>query len=269
MTEISTNLSSSEIRTQLWALITGISGRSGAHQTLCNGVKLRIGLTALKLIRDAFDRKSNHEAGDDGIQWAELSPETIARRRLGPGDKQMLKGEGIHPTHGLRPFLSEAQDRRWRIIFASRKSWLQGMHGMSDEAASAQAAQIAWATLKREGAKTKLDVLGSRWVQILKDTGRLAASLSPGIEDPGSFPLDGQAPPPEAVRNSKAADRILRTDEPGVVVVGTAVEYASRCHAKRPLWPANGLPAAWNAQLAKVCGQAIAEAVVMVMQEAA
>lgn len=259
-----------DVRRLIFGLVAGLSGRDDEFSVLVTGIKLRIGLTALQLVSEAFDDKSEHGAGSDGIQWAELSPETIARRRLGPGDEKMLKGEGIHPTQGLRPFLTPAQDARWKRIFAQVKARMMGRFGMDEGAASARAGQAAWSVLKAEGARTKLEVLGSRFVQIGKDTGRLAASLSPGIEDPGNFPLDGTAPPPETVSNSKPGDRILVTTDPGKVIVGTAVEYAERFSAKRPLWPSGGaLPAAWEEELSRVCGSAVSEAIVRVLQEAA
>jgi hypothetical protein len=281
--EIYTRSTSAEVRTLIWGLVTGLSGRSGDHGVLVRGIKLRVGLTALMLVTEAFDAKADHAAGDDGIQWDELAQATIAARRMGPGDTKMLKGMGITKRGGvmgkrspsfdvrgrpMRAFLSEAQDKRWRMIFATRMAYFRGKFGMDETAAAAHAAQTAWATLKREGALTKLEVLGSRTVQIGKDTGRLAASLTPGLEEPASLPLDAEPPPPNTVATSKADDRILRTD-PGVVIVGSNVEYASSFHKKRPLWPDNGLPAAWNAELAQVCGGAVSEAIVMILEQAA
>src|SRR5262249_17840054 len=71
--------------------------------------------------------------------------------------------------------------------------------GISDRDAAAQAAKHAWAVLKAEGAKTKLATLGGRSVEILRDTGLLLKSLSPGVQ---------------------SADQILKTT-PGAVTVGT------------------------------------------------
>ncbi len=283
-TEVSTRWSIPEVKAQIAGLIAGLTGH-GQPTTLVYGVQMRLGLTALQLISEAFDAKSAHGTGEDGIQWAELAPATIANRRLGPEDVGMLKGlgitkrkhgYGIRPNGGeldvtgrlMRPFLTDAQNKRWKLLFARKKAHLQGKFGMEDGAAAGMAAASAWATLKTEGALTKLDVLGSRVVAILKDTGRLAASLSPGIEEPEKFPLDAPPPPPMMMPNSKEGDRILRTEQ-GAVIVGTAVEYASRCHAKRPFWP-QSLPAAWSQELARVCGAAVSEAIaIMASQQAA
>ncbi len=261
--EIHTQATRGEVRALIWALIQGLSGSGSDHAQLVRGIKLRVGLTALGLITKAFDDKSQHQTGEDGIKWAELSPATIAARRLNVGDRQMLKGMGIKNRDALRPFLTPAQDRRWKMLFATRKSWLMAK-GADEGTASAIAAASAWTILKAEGARTKLEVLGSRLVEIGKDTGRLAMSVSPGITDPSSFPLDADPPEPDTVPESQPGDRILR-DEPGAVVVGSNVEYAARFHAKRPLWP-QSLPSSWTERLTEVCRGAVLEAIGLVVE---
>src|ERR1700682_4085786 len=94
-TELTSRSTHQEIRALIWGLVTGLSGRSGDHSALVNGIKLRVGLVALQLISQAYEAKSNRETGEDGIQWAELSPQTIANRRLGAEDVHMLKDLGI------------------------------------------------------------------------------------------------------------------------------------------------------------------------------
>tara|TARA_R110000787_G_scaffold102886_3_gene209098 strand:- start:136 stop:585 length:450 start_codon:yes stop_codon:yes gene_type:complete len=97
------------------------------------------------------------------------------------------------------------------MIFATRLARLSASMGVG--AAKARAAQIAWATLKAEGAKTKLMVFGDRQAEILRDTGVLFNSLSPGrLGGSGDY-----APP---------ADQIFDLVSTGVIV-GTNVPYAS------------------------------------------
>ncbi len=281
MDQVNTRWSVPEVKDAIAKLIAGLAGR--ADQTrLVEAVKMRVGLEALNLISEAFRAKSQHGTGEDGIQWAELQPATIANRRLDSGDNDMLKDLGIRSHSGVlgkrsptfdvlgrakRAFLTEAQDKRWRMLFARKKAFLQGMHGMGEGESSAMAAANAWITLKSEGALTKLQVLGSRTVAIGVDTGRLLASLSPGIEDLEGRDLEAAIPAPVMVEKSQEGDRILRT-EPGAIIVGTNVEYAHKFHEKRPLW-ASELPSAWSQALARVCGQAISRAIVIVMGEAA
>ena len=264
MAQLVTRLSAGEVRRLLSDLVAGLSGPSHdpAVGQAVRGVRLRAGMVALSLIQQAFLEKARGGVGEDGIKWAPLSPKTIAYgRRVGPGDAHLLRG--IHDKGGPRPYLTGPQDKRWRMIYATRRSWLMAAHGMDERSASARAAQIAWATLKAEGAKTKLQVLGGRTVEIGRDTGRLFASLSPGTPDPGRHPL-GREPPPEPAP-AAAGDRVLR-EEPGAVIVGTNVEYAGDFHRRRPLWPPDGqIPAAWAAEVAAATRDGIAEAVVLLL----
>lgn len=263
-----------ELRTLLRSFVASLSGQSGEFAPYVRGIKLRVGLVALSCIQESFLAKSAGGAGEDGIQWDPLKKATIAARRVGPGDIAGLKSQGITKRKfgfGARKqgasdldsagrlkrgFLTAAQDKRWRTIFATRKASLMAAHGMGEEAASARAGQIAWATLKAEGAKTKLDVLGNRSVMIGRDTGRLFNSLAPGTPEPESHPLLQEAPPVE--------ERVLR-DEPGAIVIGSDVDYAAAFHAKRPLWPASDLPEAWSQRIAEAGRTGIEEAITMIL----
>ena len=264
MNEIRFRGTRQELRRLLNAFVGSLSGRTGAYAPYVRGIKQRIGMVALASIQEAFIAKAAGGVGEDGITWTPLKKQTVANRRLGPGDKGLMKGYGAHNGRDVlgrikRGFLTPAQDERWRKIFGSRKAEFINRHGMGDAEAAAHAAQIAWATLKSEGAKTKLEVLGNRHVQIGRDTGRLFNSLSPGTNDPESHAL--LAPAPEA---PEPADRVLR-EEPGAIVVGSNVVYAGRFHAQRPLWPADGLPAAWADRIADAARSGIEEAIEMIL----
>jgi hypothetical protein len=198
-----------------------LTGREADPGGIARGIQLRIGTTALSLIQQAFLVKSRGGTGSDGIRWKPLQRATIAQRRTTAAERKEL-GIGGKRVRGL---LTPAEDKEWRGIFASVVARLraQGVGG-----AEAIAARIAWARLKAKGAKTKLDVLGGRTVDIGRDTGRLFRSLTPGVaERPGAAP-----------------EQVFRV-EPGAVVVGSNVPYARGFHKERPLWPGNGLPDAW------------------------
>lgn len=247
--------------------VSSLTGR-GADSAYSRGIRLRLGMVLLACIQESFLAKASGGTGEDGIQWAPLKPSTIAARPIGQGDVAGLKSMGItRGKHGYgarsqgandldargrlkRGFLTAAQDKRWRMIFATRKFQMMAQHGMDPGAASARAGAIAWATLKSEGAKTRLQVLGGRTVAIGRNSGRLFNSLSPGAADPDSFPILSM---PGAVE-----DRILR-EEPGSFTVGSNVDYAGAFHARRPLWPDGELPAAWSQRIAEALTSGIEE----------
>ena len=253
-----------DLRRLLFSILGSLAGQSGEFAPYVSGIKLRIGMVALAAVQEAFIEKSMGGTGEDGIKWKPNSPYTIANRALGPGDKKLMAGYGSqNGTDKLgrikRGFLTPQEDERWRMLYGTRRAWLMAKFGLSEPDASARAAQIAWATLKSEGAKTKLSVLGSRTVAIGRDSGRLFNSLSPGTSDPEGHAI--LTAPPEA---NAPADRILR-EEPGAIVVGSNVEYASEFAEVRPLWPDGELPTSWNERIAEAARSGIEEAVEMIM----
>lgn len=266
-TTVHTRCTSATVIDLIRRAVASVAGTAPAS-AYSRGLRLRVGLAALSCIQEAFVVKAAGGTGEDGIQWAPLKKETIANRPLGPSDVAGLKSAGIRKgKHGYsarsqssndldargrlkRGFLTQAQDQRWRKIFSQKKAMMMARHGLSAQEAGARAAAIAWATLKAEGAKTKLEMLGNRRVQIGRSSGRLFSSLSPGLADPIHAPILTQ---PEAVE-----DRILR-EEPGEVVVGSNVSYAGKFHRKRPLWPSGELPPAWSQRIAEAAASGIAE----------
>jgi hypothetical protein len=195
-----------------------LAGREPDPLGIAREVQLRAGVAALSQVQQAFLIKSRGGTGADGIKWKPLSRKTIAGRRVTRGEKKEL-GIGGRRVRGL---LTPAEDREWRKIYASRLARLR--LDLPEPAARARAAQIAWATLKARGARTKLDVLGGRQVDILRDTSRLFRSLNAGVD----------ATP------SGEPDQVFEL-KPGAVIVGTNVVYAGPQHRVRPLWPAGGL----------------------------
>jgi hypothetical protein len=219
------------------------------------GIHLRVASTLLSRVRLDFETKSRGGVGDDGIKWKPLKRETIAQRRIGKGDLASIgiKGGG-KPKGRVRGLLTAAQDKLWRGIFAREKARLQAKFGLDEASASARAASKAWAILKQQGAKTKLEVLGGRQVDILRDTGELLGSLNSGIHD--------------------SADGRIMEGVPGRVTVGTNKKtwhhFGTRKLPARPLWPLDGnIPESWwNAMLTQY-SQGIAEAVAMIVSGAA
>jgi hypothetical protein len=240
--------SAGQVSLRLRELMTAIAGKGSDRWGVVRSLQLVLGMKLLEMIHDNFEVKANGGTDEAGIKWAPLKRETIAQRRLGPGDKKKF-GIGGKRERGL---LTPAENDRWRKLFSTRKWLLHVKFGMGEREASASAAKYAWFILKGEGAQTKLDVLGGRTVQTLRDTGELFNSLSPGVQ--GSAPPDGQ---------------IFRTP-PGAIIVGTNKKpwHHAGIPGKlpaRPFWPTNGqMPQVWRDRLAGTLQRSMTRALIMI-----
>lgn len=210
-----------------------LAGRVPDPMGVARAVQLRCGVALLSEIQRAFLTKSRGGTGSDNIKWVPLSPRTIAARRSTPEERRTLGIRGV----GRRPSLTAEQDRRWRQIYG--RTLRRALLDLPLAEAKKRAAAIAWATLKEEGAQTKLQLLGSRQVDVLRDTGILFRSFSPGVDD----------------RPSGAEGQVFETP-PGRVIVGTNVKpwHHTGDPAKglpaRPFWPLDGhLPQRWRASI--------------------
>ena len=212
-------------------LLSAVPGMlSGSVQDTLNLrqiVLLRGAVALMSKVQQAFIVKSRGGVGEDGIRWKPLKRETIAQRRTTVKERRAA-GVGGKRYRGL---LTAAQNRRWARIFATRVAWLRAK-GLSEADAKARAAQIAWATLKNEGAQTKLGLFGGRTVDTLRDTGELLRSLTPGTGN----------------RPSGSPGQIC-TAVPGRIVIGTNKKpwHHAGVPGKlpaRPLWP-DKIPDPW------------------------
>lgn len=228
-----------------------LAGTEADPYGVAQALQLRLGVALLSKIQQSFVAKSRGGTGEDGIRWPPLKRETIAQRRTTRAERKALGITGRRE----RGLLTPAQNERWRKLFATRKDWLQAKFGLGAREAAARAAQIAWATLKAEGAKTKLEVLGGRQVDTLRDTGELFRSFSPGVED----------------RPSRAEGQIFEVP-PGQVIVGTNKKpwhhkgIPGRLPA-RPFWPLDGvLPGVWWDHLLRVYQRGLLRALVLILE---
>ncbi len=239
------------LRSAVVSVVRSISGHENTQLQAAEAVHTAVGLAALSDIKADFVRKSRGETGEDGVKWARLSPKYLAYgRRFGTGEKAALKkAAGLGPGNRFRGLLTSAQDKRWRQIFARVVARLAASMGLG--AAKARAGQIAWTVLKSDGAKTKLEVFGDRQHEILRDTGVLLNSLSPG-----QFEVSGQYIP--------VADQIFALTASGVIV-GTNVDYSSvhqngstkKNIPARPFLPTDGAPQAWQERWTNVAALAV------------
>ena len=194
----------------------------------------------LRQIHIAFDEKSGGGTDETGLKWKPLKRETIAQRPIQPGEwkKHGILGLG----RGGRGLLTAAQNKLWKGIFYS--TWKRLALKIGDEAAKREAAKLAWAILKSQGAKTRLETLGDRKVPILVVSGRLSDSLEPGSVEGTAY-----LPPPEQ----------LFERHWGSVTMGTKVPYAAKQHKTRPLWPSGAamMRAGWFGRAAKKAIKAV------------
>jgi hypothetical protein len=212
-------------------------------------LQVRVGLALLERIKDAFIMKSQGGTDVTGEKWAPLSKHTIAYSRPHPGMKrQKLPGGG---TIGREPARRKGMlsvtgvPRRnpglsgyhpsWMLDNARRERWwalyrtFKGKYGGD----KSRAAATAWTILKAEGGvMTIMEKFGDTKVEILRSTGLLFNSLSPGV-DADAAPMF----PPHV------AKQIFRTGA-GAAIVGTNRLHAAEHHQgvlgkipQRRLWP--------------------------------
>lgn len=207
-------------REALRSALSTIPGAARAGGSTANVMMTRCGMALLGRIKQAFITKSRGGTDEAGDTWKPLSPKTIAysktRRR---GRTKAEKKRDVRPSQGL----SAKQRDRWWQVYRRQLAIYKGNKG--------HAAAVAWLILKGEGATTLVEKYGHQKVDILRDTGLLLNSLSPGVSHPNS---------------------VFRT-APGVVIVGTNRKGAAAHHKgipgrlpQRRLWPlVSRWPASW------------------------
>lgn len=181
---------------------------------IADAMMTRVGMAVLGRIKQAFVVKARGGTDEAGEKWKPLSPKTIAysktRQRGRGGRTKAEKKRATHPSQAL----NAKQQARWWAVYRRQLAIYKGDKG--------HAAAVAWLVLKREGATTLVSKYGGRQVEILRDTGLLLNSLSPGVA---------------------SSESVFRVGA-GEVVVGTNRKGARGHHQGRPgrlpqrrLWP--------------------------------
>lgn len=273
--KIYTKASRAEVRSAVALLGAILTARAPDQHGIAKGFMLRLSMVWLTKVKQAFLVKARGGTDEAGYKWKPLSAAYLAYgRRFGPGEQARLKrAAGLGKEHKYAPgnkvplgppkpgkvpmvtlphrvgggLLNKYQaDYWWTVYLPARDRFAASM---SIERAKARAAALAWNAVKKLGGKTKLEVFGSRQVDILRDTGVLFNSLSPGTV--GS-PVEGQ------VLEATGAE----------VVVGTNVRYAIYHHRakklanRRELWPdADRIPASWWDAMLRAGNRGLVEAV--------
>jgi len=173
----------------------------------------RCGLAALGFIHKAFITKARGGTDEAGDRWTPLSPKTIAyskTRKRGEGGR--TKTEKARPSRPSQA-LTKMQRERWWEVYRRALAKYRGD--------KAHAAATAWFVLKKQGATTLFEKYSGRQIDILRDTGLLLNSLSPG---------------------TKVEEQIFQIGQ-GEVIVGTNRKGCSTHHEgkghvpQRRLWP--------------------------------
>lgn len=179
---------------------------------------IRVGMAVLYRVRDAFVLKSHGECDETGLRWKPLSPETIAKRRH-PGLGSKAKRAAKAPS----AMLTQKQRDRWWTVYGRNLARYRGD--------KSHAAAAAWMVLKMEGAQTIIGVYGNINVDILRDSGLLLNTLSPGLDE-GT----------EATAVPREPDQVFEVNR-GEIILGTNRKWAGVHHKgndhvpQRRLWP--------------------------------
>ena len=169
-------------------------GRFSEHVLTC------IGLAVLADIQREFVIASRGGSNAYGLKWPPLKPETIANRRVGP--KDIRNDPDVKAREQIRK-------REFRKMFRRFKQSLPESEARA--AANRAAGQMA---TKLTG-QTKVQTLGHRQVDMLRDTAILVNSLS------------AARPKPAAFDSYSATEDQLFNVEASAVTVGTTVPYAA------------------------------------------
>jgi hypothetical protein len=230
-TVITVRATRAEVRQAIAKLPQAARGQHGCGD-LSRAMVTAIGMAALGCIRTAFVAKARGGTDEAGERWQPLSLKTIAYSRRG-GRSGAERNRPNRPSQALT---SKQQDRWWGVY---RRSLARFKGDKS------RAAKTAWFILKGEGATTLLEKYGHRQVEILRDTGLLLNSLSPGAE---------------------SEEQVFRP-QPGEITLGTNRVGASQHHSgvpgrlpQRRLWPKpSNWPSNWWADLTDQARDGIVE----------
>lgn len=199
-----------EARQLVYRLREMLVGKAPDALGIAKGFTTCIGFAALSDVKDAFIEKARAGTDEMGVQWQPLKPATIARRRLGPDDLKI-------PTIKLRSDVV----KRYIASKAGKELLARLMLSLSPEQAKSRVRQIAGQLATGKTGLNKVETLGYRTVEILRDTGVLFNSMSPGVLS--SVGPDASYTKPTA----KGGDQQIFNVRPGAVVVGSNVPYAA------------------------------------------
>lgn len=214
------------VREAVYRAASAAAGKTSEGREAADALQVRLGMVALARIRDAFVVKSKGGTDDCGLKWPPLSKKTIAYSRRHPGVPPSSQRAAFRPSY----MLTDAQRVKWWKLYSKALAMFAGDKNRS--------AAYAWKIIKAEGGKTLIGTYGDTAVLILRDTGLLLNSLSPGV-------VGGRATP-ENIEN-----QVFRVGQ-GEVIIGTNRKGAAAQHngipgrlPQRRLWAE---PSQWPAE---------------------
>jgi hypothetical protein len=243
-----------EVRLLALNIVEALSGHGPDPHGIAKGFAARVAMTFFELVKANFIKLSRGGTGADGTVWPPLTKEYLAYGRSAEKALRWKDGRRIGTdVGGLAPgrhadgrqyngYMDKDQLAKWYSIYRSALHLLAAREPISE--AKIIAAKIAWARMKEAGVKTKIKELGERKVEILRDTGLLFNSLTPGtiMESAGS------------ANYSPANEHQVYKHLPKKIIVGTNCSYAKFAHnakdpkRRRRLWP-DELPEAWTKRI--------------------
>jgi hypothetical protein len=194
-----------------------LSGREPDTLGIGRGFLLALGFAVLSSVKEAYVIKARGGTDAMGIKWPKLKPQTIANRRVGPGD--IRSSALIREREKVR----KRELARIKREFARQEGRLFERFLLSLDAKEARkrARQMASARATRATGLTKVQTLGARMVEILRDTGVLLNSLSPGRLAGEGANVVYSKPGGEG-----GQDQVVDVS-PGELIAGTNVAYAA------------------------------------------
>lgn len=212
-----------QTRSVLRQLPAIISGNSPIGQDASRALALRLGVECMSFQKQAYLTKARGGTDEAGVKWAPLSGYTIMKR--------LQKGKGRRGIqYGVKI------ERAFRRYQKAKEAYIATAKRLGGFSKRVKRSTVAKTKAKLEKLDLRLKLAKQRWekaeanlqaaiagIEILRDTGRLYNSLSPGES--------GQIKP----------DGFLEV-EPGVAVVGTNVEYAPDHMQGRGFGHPNGPP---------------------------
>jgi len=202
-------------------------------------IAMAAGISVLGNAQQAYEEKSRHGTGSDGIQWKDLSSKTLEARVRRRAPAQRIVAERAALAQEIRGILSGG------ITPRTRKG--KGKV-VPKEKAVFQLRQVR-AALKRKLDNLVIQEMSS--YQIGVDTGLQRSAAAPGFADPHR--VWKQIPPDDLGGNLFEIDA-------GAVVLGYDREYSSYFDYARPLFP-DQLPDPWREDAEKAAGEAATEIV--------
>ena len=233
-------------------------------QAAAHELMVRVGMVALGRIRKAFVEKSRGGTDDCGESWLPLKKETVAYSRRHPGVPRSTGRAQSSPSW----MLTDKQRKRWWALYRSFSGMAPAGAGYHARGASrGWAAARAWLALRVEfggSVRTLMSEYGDTQVDILRDTGLLLNSLSPGVE---KTPGGGAASMPHVPH------QVFRVGK-GEVIVGTNRKWATAHHygipgrlPQRRLWAEpSKWPRAWWEDMVTTARDGLIEIALFILQ---